>query len=331
MRRFWNLFLIVYLSASAKMLFAQQLPADDRVRIDEFYRLAPAIEDGIWAGWSKTPSPVLLITPESEFLTRHPNPPADFKLAVEGFYVRPRQFPIQLEATFPAFGPPAVIAIGEPHNTASKASTPWLIVLMHEHFHQLQDGTPGYFSAVEGLGLSRGDKTGMWMLQYPFPYGRPEVAQSFALLRDQLLTTVNETDPTRFRKDAKQYVDLRGRFFAQLSSDDHKYLSFQLWQEGIARYTQIKAAEAASSYKPTDAFAELPDYESFAAYAGRARTETLNELRRVDLAKAQRGAIYSFGAVEGLLLDRLNPQWKHEYFIHLLSTDALFIVTPVKR
>ena len=30
--------------------------------------------------------------------------------------------------------------------------------------------------------------------------------------------------------------------------DDRKYFSFQLWQEGVARYIQIKSAEAAADY-----------------------------------------------------------------------------------
>jgi hypothetical protein len=34
--------------------------------------------------------------------------------------------------------------------------------------------------------------------------------------------------------------------------------------------------------------------------------------------------IYPFGAAEGLLLDRTNPDWKREYFKYPLSTDALF-------
>jgi len=36
--------------------------------------------------------------------------------------------------------------------------------------------------------------------------------------------------------------------------------------------------------------------------------------------------VYPFGAAEGLLLDRLNPDWKSDYFKHPLSTDALFEV-----
>jgi hypothetical protein len=43
--------------------YAQTIPADDAVRVAEFYRLAPQIEDGIWPGWSKVADPLLLITP----------------------------------------------------------------------------------------------------------------------------------------------------------------------------------------------------------------------------------------------------------------------------
>ena len=106
------------------------------------------------------------------------------------------------------------------------------------------------------------------MLEYPFPYKKPEIVQSFGRLRDALLAAVSEADPVKFGKDAEEYVAMRRKFFAQLSADDHKYLSFQLWQEGMARYTQIMAAEAAAKYQPTAAFAGLEDYEPFSAYAG---------------------------------------------------------------
>jgi hypothetical protein len=51
------------------------------------------------------------------------------------------------------------------------------------------------------------------------------------------------------------------------------------WQEGIARYTQIKAAEAAADYQPTVEYAALADFEPFSARP-KARTENLNELSR---------------------------------------------------
>jgi hypothetical protein len=304
--------------------FSPNISPDDAIRIREFYRLAAQIQDRIWPDWDKVPAPLILVTEDAEFLTHDPSPPKEFTKIGDDLYARPRKFAVDLLATFPAFGPPSVIVVGEPKNTESKTSTPWLIAVMHEHFHQLQYSQPGYDKGVEGLGLSRGDQTGMWMLNYPFPYEKPEIVERFSHLRDLLLAAVTEKDGGAFAKLAEQYVAERKRFLAQLSPDDHKYFSFQLWQEGIARYTQITAAEAAASYRPTAEFAALPDYEPFAAYAARARKETLTELKQADLAKSKRIVFYSFGATEGLLLDRLNPKWKNEYFQRMFSTDSYF-------
>ena len=303
---------------------AQELPHEDAVRIAEFYRLAPQIEDQIWPGWSKVPPPLLLVTDKAEFLTHDPTPPKDFTKIADGFYARPRVFGTSLMATLPAFGPPATMVVGQAQNTEYKTSTPWLMAVMHEHFHQLQWAQPGYGDDVNRLDLSGGDTTGMWMLNYPFPYDRADVVQSFSRLRDLLLYALAENDSEKFKKLAAEYVAERKKVFAQLSANDHKYFSFQLWQEGIARYTQVKAAEAAAEYRPTTDYAALADYESFAAYGQRARTETLTELRTADIGKMKRVFVYSFGGAEGLLLDRWNPGWKNEYFVHPLSTDALF-------
>jgi hypothetical protein len=305
---------------------AQSLPAADGVRIREFYRLAVRIQDRVWPDWSKTPAPLLLVTNDSEFLTHHPAPPKEFVRAGEDVWVRTRVFDPHLLATFPAFGPPSVIVIGEPQNTEAKKSTPWVITLMHEHFHQLQDGWPGFNDAVAGLGLAHGNQTGMWMLNYPFPYEKPEVARSFQHLRDSLLQAVKEGDVKEFKRKGVEYARERKAFFAQLSADDHKYFSFQLWKEGMARYTQIRCAEAAAEYEATAEYAALADYEPFSAYAKRARALTLEELSRADLMDWKREVVYSFGAAEGLFLDRWNPGWEGQYFRHLLSTDELFEV-----
>jgi len=262
----------------------------------EFYRLAPEIEDRVWPGWSKVPAPFVLVASDTEYLTHFPDPPKEFQKVGDDMYARPRQFDTNLQATFPAFGFPPVIVIGEPANTPSKTSTPWLIVVMHEHFHQMQWAQPDYLKAINDLGLSKGDNTGMWMLNYPFPYDVPEIAQSFGHLRDTLLAALAEVDQQKFAPLAKAYLKERKMFFAQFLPGDRKYLSFQLWQEGVARYSQIKAAEA----------------------------RTLDELKHIDITQAKREVVYSFGAAEALLLDRINPDWKSQYWQHLLTTEPLF-------
>ena len=303
---------------------AQNLPRADAVRIREFYQLATEVQDKVWPRWNEIPAPLLLVTDKAEFLIHHPAPPKDFNKITEDIYIRPRQFPTNLLATFPAFGTPSVIVIGEPASTSSKTSTAWLITVMHEHFHQLQNAQPGYFQAVEDLGLSHGDKTCMWMLNYPFPYDKPEVSRAFMGVRDLMLDALNEANRDKFAQLAEEYIAQRKSFFAQLSPDDHKYLAFQLWQEGIARYTQIKVAESAAQYQPSPEYAALPDFESFGAHAFHARKDTLDELRKSDLSKSKREVVYAWGAAEGLLLDRRRPEWRDEYFSHPFSLDSYF-------
>lgn len=317
----WILLLVL---ARGMCAVAQQLPSDDAIRIGEFYRLAGQVQDKIWPNWSSVPVPLLLVTQQAEFLTHHPSPPKEFNKAGADFYVRPRQFPTNLLATFPAFGPPSVIVIGEPANTTSKTSTPWLITLMHEHFHQLQNAQPGYSAGVENLGLSRGDNSGMWMLNYPFPYDSPAVSRGFVQLRDLLLRALSESDPTQFAKDAADYALARKAFFDQLSADDHKYLGFQLWQEGIARYTEVRAAVAAAGYQPTPEYAALADFEPFDTYSRKLKNDTLEELHNAEIGKEKRLVVYPWGAAEGFLLDRLNPKWQDEYFKHPFSLDFFF-------
>ena len=316
--------LLLAIPAIAQQSAKPKLPDDDAVRIQEFYRLASAIQDGLWPGWGKVPAPLMLVTTDGEFLTHHPAPPKEMQKAGEDLYARPRQFPTGLEATFPAFGPPSVIVIGEPAHTASKTSTPWLFTVMHEHFHQLQDGQPDSYARADALGLSHGDTSGGWMLNYPFPYDKPEVSQAFRETRDLLLRAVKEPDGPAFQKLAAEYIAERRRFFAMLSSDDRKYLSFQLWKEGIARYTQVRAAESAAHYLPSAEFAALPDYEAFTVYAAGVRQSTLDELAKIDLPTDKRVVVYSFGATEGFLLDRIRPKWKDEYFQHMFTLDFGF-------
>jgi hypothetical protein len=40
----------------------------------------------------------------------------------------------------------------------------------------------------------------------------------------------------------------------------------------------------------------------------------VSELKNTDFAVRKRVAVYSFDASEGLLLDRLHPEWKQRYF-----------------
>jgi len=51
---------------------------------------------------------------------------------------------------------------------------------------------------------------------------------------------------------------------------------------------------------------------------------TFEELKEVNLSKSQRIAFYPFGAIEGLLLDKVNPNWKQKYLADKFSLDDYF-------
>lgn len=305
-------------------LFAQQLPPDDKTRIAEFYRFAAATQDKLWPNWSNVPAPLLLLTKDGEFLTHGTGTPAGFKDIGDGYLWGERRFPLNMMATFPALGMSSVIVIGEPANTDAKTSTSWILFAMHEHFHQLQNAQPSYSQQMRAKGLYHGPQTGIWIVNFPFPYEDAGVNARFDHLRDLLLQTLAEKDEHKFHQLAAQYVSARKEFMDSLSVDNRNYLEFEFGIEGIARYMQVLAAEAGASYQPSKEFTSLPDYTPFSDIAAHLRTQTLDELRRVELATAKRTAAYPFGAAEGMLLDRLHPDWKAHYFEHMFDLGELF-------
>jgi hypothetical protein len=60
------------------------------------------------------------------------------------------------------------------------------LTLLHEHLHQWQYSQPDYYAGVARLGLARGDTTGRWMLDYPFPYDSAPVRQAVHTLATAL-------------------------------------------------------------------------------------------------------------------------------------------------
>ena len=321
--------MIVALLLTAAAAGAQhtQLPADDRIRLAEARRLANAIQDSVWPGWGAAPFAVLLVTDSVEYLLWHPQPSADFQalgydsLLATDVLVRPRTFPPTFLATFPAVGGVVTIVVGEPAKTG-KNSTLWVLTLLHEHFHQLQMSRPRYFAAVEGLGLSHGDQSGMWMLNYPFPYDSGSIQRYFAGLAQVLLRTALADSGPPTADALRAYGRMRRALGVELAPADLRYLDFQLWQEGVARYIEYASARvAARSYTPSPAFAALPDFVPYGDAARALRAQIVRELRTVDLGFNKRVTFYPIGAARALLLDRTTPGWKARYFTTPLTLD----------
>jgi hypothetical protein len=323
----WKMFAVLALGAFGLAPSQPQSSPDisttDRVRMREAYRLAAQLGDRVWPAWHDAPFAFLLVTADYEYLVHHSNPSADFTrldadtlLGGPVFY-RKRVFGTGMQATFPAVNGVNTIVLGNAENTSDKSSTRWVLTALHEHFHQFVYSQPGYYADVTKLGLAHGDESGMWMLNYPFPYDSARVQQKFTAMTHALLDALAQTAPADLKKKVAVYRRASREFRESVPAEAERYFAFQLWQEGVARYTEVMLGElAARSYSPSAEFSALPDFATYGSVAAQVRTKILSDLGSLSLAKSRREVVYSVGAAQALLLDRVTPAWKHEYLKH---------------
>ena len=330
---FTSLFVLVVflLPAILRANDEPRLPDVERTLLAEAFRINETLGDQVWSGWSKAPFAVLLVTPEYEFLVRHPRPSGDFtslgydSLLRSDVLYRKRVFAPNLLATFPAVNGLPTIVIGEPQNTAANTPTRWLITLLHEHFHQLQMSQPNYYADVDSLELARGDKTGMWMLNFPFPYDSAKVQKLFLSLCLSLSDALQASSGADLSSKVRTYLQRKEQFRKILTPAEYRYFSFQLWQEGVARYTEYRvAAMAGTSYRPSEQFRSLKVFMPLQQDADSLCTRILRELPHLSLGELHRVAFYTVGAAEAMLLDRARPGWQGLYFREKFDTDRYF-------
>lgn len=295
-----------------------QMRKEDKIRIREAINISTRLGDTIWRGINKAPFVVLLVTDSVEFLINHPYPSDDFKISEEDdilktkILYRKRQYSKTFLATFPAVNGVNCIVAGTKENTG-KNSTDWIITLLHEHFHQYQYTQNDYYSSVAGLDLSGGDETGMWQLNYPFPYDSLPVSNQYMKYANALSKTVTVIDNKNFMKAFKEFLTERKKLMHLLKPADYKYFSFQLWQEGIARYTEYKFLQLLDNYTASAGVFQLPDFIPFKKFSEDFLRSHLKSITALRLENEKRVCFYAIGLAEGILLDKLNPQWRSQY------------------
>jgi hypothetical protein len=262
--------------------------------------------DSIWPGYSSAPFGFVYVTTERETLFCDPRVPDGF---TAGPHVNALNCPSAvgptswrqpyLLAAMPAFGPPSVIVMGSASATG-RSQADWELTILHEHFHQWQSALPGYYDRVAALDLAGGDETGMWMLNYPFPYANGAVAALHADAAQALSAALNAAPGAALDAAAAAYLRRRAAFQAAVSVQDWRYFEFQLWQEGVARWTEITIGARS-------------DKAEIRAAAASMRQHVIDSLTASDLARDGRVAVYSMGAGEAMLLDRSNPGWRACY------------------
>lgn len=296
--------ILVFAAALVSTATAQGDPAGSELAA--LRELARIQGEALWPGYGTAPFSFLLVHGEREVLLCHPSLPAGFTRdgadAATGCdrFVRPRSgLPDALLAAMPLFGPPSTIVMGTPETTGLSPPR-WRSTILHEHFHQWQSHLPEYYGRVAALDLAGGDETGMWMLNYAFPYDRPEVGAAYAAAAGALLAAIEARGTDAFRARLADYAGRRRAFAAAAGERNWRYLDFQLWQEGVARWTEIALGRGSSD-------------AAMRAEAEAREAEALAELRRPDLARQQRLVAYPMGAGEAMLLEACGPGWRARY------------------
>ena len=310
-------------SLAVPAVAAPGLTPTDRVLLSETFRLAAELGEEIWPGWGVAPWEVLLVGEEHQYPVNSPRRPEgwtelghdemlDGKVLVGARTVAP-----WLRATYPLLGGPPLVVVGRPEATGL-GPTDWVAMVLHEHFHQLQMSDSSYYADVAALDLARGDESGQWMLDFPFPYDDPEVIKRFNGLCAAIGAALAGDVPAAWLTEALAALA------AVLPDDAYRYLSFQLWQEGVARYVQHRVAQLAGErFQPSPALAALPGYRPFAQVAADLRGQIFDGLAEPRLAENRRVAFYAAGAGLAMLLERHSPGWRRAYLQRKFALEGL--------
>lgn len=315
-----QIFLFFYCNVIFAINDSTDFRIEDRIRIREAINVFNESGKNVWKNWTEISFPILLVTNENEYLMNHQNPTEDFvmtgydSIIESNIYTRSRLFNNNSLATFPAVNGEATIVVGLPENT-NRSSFDWVITILHEHFHQLQYSEDDYYISVNLLDLAGDDKSGMWMLNYPFPYEDETISNQYKILTQSAKETFQYIGNPDFENKFNNYAAERQKFKELLNEKDYKYFSFQTWQEGIARYTEIKIAELLNNnYNPTNEFKHLNDYITPDSFYVKIVNKLLKRADSQNLTTDRRNCFYTLGALEGLILDNVNPGWKDLYF-----------------
>jgi hypothetical protein len=294
------------LALSAALLCGAAPAADLAPLLQPVRAFAATHGDVLWPGYGSAPFGFLLIEEDEETLLCQPGNPSGF--TAEGTepitgctrWSRPRsRLPATLLAAMPILGPPSTIVMGT--STATGQSRPaWVRTVLHEHVHQWQTELPDYYRRVGALDLSGGDETGMWMLNFAFPYESAPAGAAYAAASNALADALERRGGSGFPASFDLYLAARARFAASVSARDWRYLEFQLWQEGTARWTEIQLGKI------------YPDREVRESALALER-RTVAQLRAPDLAAQQRELAYPLGAGEAMLMSACGPAWRSAY------------------
>lgn len=297
---------ITLCAAAAALVGASPPTVDVGPHLEQIRAFSVSEGEKVWSGYGSAPFGFLLIGMKEESLLCRDVIPRGFVPAGIDKATGCRRFtrersglPDNLLAAMPIFGPPSVIVMGTPNSTG-RSEAGWVRTILHEHFHQWQYDLPDYFIRIKALDLHGGDETGMWALNYAFPYDDAGVTESFNQASQKLADAVAARGTPQFASAFDSYLSARQTLAARAGERNWRYLEFQLWQEGIARWTEIRLGKWYPRQDVRDSAVELEQ-------------ATLKELRAPKLSEKKREVVYAYGAAEAMLMQACGDHWRAGY------------------
>ena len=283
----------------------------DREMIAEAQSIVREHGDRVWDGFSQAPLPILLIDAEQE--TLFCSAPTDGFVSA-GFdavtkcnmQVRPRELPVDLSAATD-LGEHQVIMMGTA-STLETTRAEWMVIVLHEAFHQYQSMLPAYVDATNSIRLDFEDGNepdARWILDYPFPYADPQVLAIYADMTGSALRFLEASSEQGKLAAIADYLAARERAKRNVGAKNWAYFEFQTGQEGVARWSEMMLAAAAGIADP-----------DLAVIAQETRLGLATSLRAIDRDGFRmwgRSAFYVLGAVEAEMLEQTEPSWRREY------------------
>ncbi len=247
----------------------------DKGQLSEALKLKNDFGEIIWPGFSEAVIPFLIYNEEWQFLVGHPDPPLDSWEKVNEDLFEGSTYFRQTPAQHVAF-------------------------LLHEAMHAFQamEFSQRFERALSAYGCEK---------DYPFE------DEAFSNVWNEegliLAKAYAQKDLKEMKVLALQFLEHREkrRASAGLAAELLAFERDLEWLEGLGKYAEIRFAELASR--------EIQDEKKAKGYRvafNRARADMSSRLPRLG---EQSGDLrfYLSGAVQAILLDRLQPEWKVEY------------------
>ncbi len=284
-------------------------PREVREMIRDAKTIVTRDGDAIWPGFGAIPFHMILVTAKTDYLF--------CKAQTAGFgavgtdpitgcsvQARKRELAVDSSASFDIADEPSMIVMGMPKATGLDR-TDWVLTVAHEAFHQYQARLPDRFAKIDALDLAGDSRNAAWMLDYPFPYADPVLGSAIADMTGAGIAFLEATGRDSRGAAMADYVRARRRAMSAVTAEQWRYYEFLIGNEGVARWTELALARAASGQGP------IP------TGAGTERRlwliVSLRSIAEQGLGTWKRGAFYVFGAVEAEMLESVDARWREAY------------------